>query len=700
VSEIWWGKEFIPGSEPRRARLRRREGSLAPEPELAPATRRDVVAELRSRIRNFTPEWSNLQPSDAGVALLGLFGEQIEPVLERLNRIPEKALIEFLSMAGIQPLQATPAEALLEFSVSDSAPRSIMVSRGFQIGAAPAGGQGDRVVFETQRDLMAAPAKIKEIQIQLESLFRSHDPEATGDESRFLPFGDRPGRRRGLFIGLSGEVTPGPTISLGIRVASPPGAPPPVTSGGLAPLPVPPAPLLEWSILDGDSYESAEVVADETGGLMHSGVIELSVPRQWRRGRPAGLPGDPDLRWLRLRIAFGQYSKPPELSSIRLNMVRALAARTIFNEVLLPVPNSRNRRMRLSQTPVLPDTLIIEIDDGGFTISNEPEANAPPINNDADQPVAGTSKTRRWRQVDDLAQFGPEDEVYVLDSLSGIVTFGDGVRGAQVPQGFRNVRAARYSVGGGKSGAVEAEAISTLLSSAPFVAKVTNPWPATGGTDREERAQSMLRGPQEIRARSRAVTVADYALLAKSVTGAKVERAFAVSGLHPAFQGRPIPGVVAIFVVPPDRGEGPPTPSEDELRAVSTHLTRTAAPAGVDVVAAAPRYHTIRIETAIVIRNGADSGDAVRRAQQSLDAFLHPLTGGDGGTGWPFGGVLQYLALVRRLTSENDIIAVSSLNIIADGIRISACRDFVPEPYSLFWPEVHQIVIEEEGGEQ
>lgn len=698
MSEIWWGEEFIPGSQPRHARLVRREGSLAPQPELARATRQDVIAELRSRISNFTPEWSNPQPSDAGVALLRLFGEQMEPVLERLNRIPEKALVEFLSLAGIQPLQATPAEALLEFSVSDSAPRSVTVAKGFQIGAAPAGGQGGRVIFETQRDLLAAPAKITEIQILLESLFRSHDPEAKGDEARFLPFGDRPGRRRALFLGLSGEVTPGPTISLGIRVATPPGAPPPVSSGGLAPLPVPPAPLLEWSVLDGDSYEPAEIITDETGGLMHSGVVELSVPRQWRKGRPAGLPGDPDLRWLRLRIAFGQYSKPPQLSSIRLNMVRALAARTIFNEVLLPVPNSRNRRMRLSQTPVLADSLIIEIEDGGFTTSNEPEANARAGNNDADSPAIGASKTRRWRQVNDLAQYGPEDEVYVLDSSSGIVTFGDGIHGAEVPQGFRNVRAARYSVGGGKSGAVEAEAISTLLSSTPFVSKVTNPWPATGGADREERTKSMRRGPEEIRARSRAVTAADYALLAKSVTGANIERAFAVSGLHPAFRGRPIPGVVAVFVVPPDRGEGPPTPSEDELRAVSTHLTRTAAPVGVDVVAAAPRYHTIRIETEIVIRSGADSGGVVRQTQQSLNAYLHPLTGGDDGTGWPFGGALRYLALVRRLTSEIDIVAVSSLNIIADGIRILACSDFTPEPYSLLWPDVHQIVIEEEGG--
>src|SRR6185436_7073627 len=124
---------------------------------------------------------------------------------------------------------------------------------------------------------------------------------------------------------------------------------------------------------------------------------------------------------------------------------------------------------------------------------------------------------------------------------------------------FRNVRAVRYRVGGGRAGAVGAEAVNTLLSSMPFVTKVNNPWPASGGVDRETVQQAMRRGPEEIRARSRAVTIADYALLARQAQGANIARAHAVAGLHPAFPGRAIPGVVGVFVVPEDRNEGPPT---------------------------------------------------------------------------------------------------------------------------------------------
>ena len=88
-----------------------------------------------------------------------------------------------------------------------------------------------------------------------------------------------------------------------------------------------------------------------------------------------------------------------------------------------------------------------------------------------------------------------------------------------------------------------------------------------------------------MRAHGRAVAAADYEILALRATGAQVARANAVAAFHPAYPGTPIPGVVCVFVVPPERGSGPPTPDAETLRAVSTYLTNGVAPAGVEVVA-------------------------------------------------------------------------------------------------------------------
>jgi predicted phage baseplate assembly protein len=644
-----------------------------------------VADEVRSRIASFTPTWTSLRPTDAGLALVKLFSEQMEPALTRLNRWPEKALVDYLGLAGVETLPATPAEALLEFEVSDGATESVQIPAGFQVGAQAADDSSGLVIFETAHSLTAAPAKIVQARVQESSLFQEVDIEKASDAAPFLPFGKKPLPGRALWLGLSSKIEPKERISLGIRVAAPPGAPPPAPSGGIAPLPVPPPPLLEWDVLDGTSLEPAEVEVDEAGGLMRSGIVILRLPRRWREGIPEGMENAKPLHWLRLRIVHGQYAEAPKLSFVKLNVTRAIAARTIRDEALEPVANARGRQWRLSQTPVLPESLILEVDDGGI----ESAATGAGRPAEAQSQAAFTP----WKRVDDLLAYGPDDKVYELNPVTGEVTFGDGVHGAAVPQGFRNVRARSYQTGGGKAGAVAAEEVSALLSSAPFVTKVKNPLPASGGKDRESRSQTMSRGPQEIRARDRAVTVADYALLAERARGARVERAHAVSGFHPLFPGLPIPGVVGVFVVPPDRDEGPPTPDEETLRAVAVHLSEKAAPLGVEVVAAAPLYHRIRIETGLFINPEADGGDTVRLVAAALDDYLHPLTGGEDGDGWPFGGTIRYPALLRVVTNVKGVRAARRLNFVVDGIRIRSCTDYPISANALLWPESHQVVV-------
>jgi hypothetical protein len=104
------------------------------------ADRAGVLTELDERAGAFTPEWINRNPSeDAGAALRQLFGEQMEAVVQRFDRWPDKAFTEFLNIAGIAPLPGVPAEVLLEFEVADDAPQSVLIGPGFQAGARPPG---------------------------------------------------------------------------------------------------------------------------------------------------------------------------------------------------------------------------------------------------------------------------------------------------------------------------------------------------------------------------------------------------------------------------------------------------------------------------------------------------------------------------------------------------------------------------------
>jgi predicted phage baseplate assembly protein len=694
MSPAWWGREAA-GAPPRWALVHGAGAGRRPRP--LPVDRRSTADALAARVDGYTPSWTNRRPGDAGVALVQLFTELLEPVLARLDRLPEKAFVEALRVGGISTLPASPASALLEFAVAPDAAASVLVPAGFQAGAPPASGQGGLVIFETSRDLFAAPATVAEL-FAVDGIAVRSLPLPTGDPSSAVePFGRRPQAGRSLYLGLAADPDASlfPRLSLGVWVASPPGDPPPASAGGVAPLPVPGAPLILWEALDGTRWVPLALSQDDSRGFARSGVVELELPRSFAPGRPRLLPGTERRRWLRARIAYGRFTAPPRLKLLRLNVAPATATRTLRDEALEPVPGTDGRRMRTAQTPVLPGSLVVAVDASPTDVAglftggaSAPAAAAVP----ADLPAAPPG-TQLWHAVEDLADAGPDDRVFTLDPATGEVAFGDGVHGASVPAGFRNVRALVYRAARGADSAVREKAIGAAISSAPQVTGVTNPLPASGGMDPEDRAATLRRGPQELRARGRAVAAADYEVLALRVGGAQVARAHAVSGLHPAYPGLPVPGVVGVLVVPPDRGEGPPTPDDQALLAVATFLSQRFAPAGVEVVAAAPRYHNVRAEVGAVVEPTADVGAAVRALVGALDDYLHPLRGGEDGTGWPFGGPLRFAPLLRRLvTSVPGIQAIDSLALVVDGVRLPDCTDFATAPHALLWPLPHLVI--------
>ena len=694
MSEVWWGREAATGE---RARMVPGPGPAGIQPELVTATREAVRAAIRSRVVGFTPDWTNLEASDAGVALVRLFGSMAEPVLRRVDRLPEKALVEHLRIAGAEPLTPTAATALLQFTVAPAAGGSVLVPLGFQAGADPATGQGDQVVFETGRALRATPATIASVAVEEAGLISEVDLDGARAQPGGVPvpaFGARPRPGNALWIGLAlppGVASPSPSLAFAVVAAAPPGAPPAAPAGGVGPLPVPPPLLLRWEILDGGRRVPVALLLDETGSLRGGGVVELGVPRDWRPARPPGSPNLPEGCWLRVELVNGEYPTPPLLADVRLNVASAIAARTIRDEVLERAaggPDDGLTRLRVSQTPVLPGSLVIEVDD-------DPDGDVFGTGGGA-----GNAPRPRWEEAASLAGRGPGERVFVIDHASGEVTFGDGVHGARVPEGLGNVRAVVYRAGGGAAGAVGAGAVSIPINSVGFVTEVTNPYPASGGVDAEPEGDAIRRGGEELRAGGRAVTPADYAVLARRADGAQVARAHGVAGLHPDFPGVPVPGVVAVLVVAPDRpdGGGPPVPSEADLRAVADHLTRRVAPAGVEVIAVAPRFHLVRVEARVVLDPDLPQTDLLREAAAALDRYLHPLLGGDAGSGWPFSGALRHVALVRRLLAVDGVLAVPQLDVVLDGFRQAPCADQPIAPHALVWPDGHELLPVEQGG--
>jgi predicted phage baseplate assembly protein len=666
VTRPWWGREAR-GAAPRR---------VYDPPSLADDLRADIEQESSARRPAFTPEWRLRRKGDPADAMMHLHAELAEPVLQRINRLPEKLYTEFLRTAGVAPAPAKPARAVLAFTVADSSPRSVTVAEGFQVSAS--GGDGERVVFETERNLYAAPGDVSMLVVQDGNRFSEIHPD---DENAAAAFGSQPVAGSAFLIGLSSEIPPTQSVSMYVRLKGEGGRPSPVMRGRRSQNESGPVPILRWSVFNGIRFEDAEVIQDETRRFSQSGILEIRCPRVWKAGTPANLAADNDLRWLRLQLVAGEFADPPMLSRITLNAVTAIAARTVRNEVLEYVAGSERRKMRVSQKPVLAGSMRLVVNEG--TISGAAGG-------------ASGNEAFVWEEVDDLNAAAAEAKVFELDEASGVLTFGDGNRGAALPEGFRHVIAERYQVASGAASSVDAEAVSGLLSSAPFLTEVTNPERATGGRDAEPADRTLARGPRQVRARDRSVTIADYNLLALDATGASVTRAHSVAGVHAGQVDAEVPGTVSIYLTGEPAAEGPPYPDPGSLEAVARFLVDEIAPAGIEVVAAAPYFHEVSVRASLVLNRNADQVAVLNQSLDVINRYLDPLHGGDDGNGWPFGGEIVHNLLVQKILAEvPQLEGITQLNLIVDAVTHPSCANFVPQANSLLWTLAHELTIVE-----
>jgi predicted phage baseplate assembly protein len=126
-----------------------------------------------------------------------------------------------------------------------------------------------------------------------------------------------------------------------------------------------------------------------------------------------------------------------------------------------------------------------------------------------------------WQEVPTFFGRTQVERVYVThrsEQGKTTVEFGDGVNGARVPTGIENVRAT-YRKGIGAAGNVDANRLTLLLTRPAGVRGVTNPLPASGGTDPEPRDEIRSNAPVTIMTMDRIVSLQDYEDFARAFAG-------------------------------------------------------------------------------------------------------------------------------------------------------------------------------------
>ncbi len=633
----------------------------------------DIVAELRTRIARYTPEWkpqwNDLNDSDPGMILAQTFAWLSEMLLYRMGRVPEANYIKFLELIGIELRPAQSATADVSFALQDTWLQPMVWLPPRTQVSAPSD-NGPPVIFETERQLAVVACQLQAVQVYDAAEYR--DVSAENSEpatfNGFHPFGESPRKDAALVLGFTLPAAfPNrdqfPPLSLDLTFWAAEASAQEAVQTCVPKTPSFTSARLSWEGWNGTHWQPVDALNDETLAFTRSGHIELRIAESLglKRGYLGSYDGvDPvsqqpreALFWLRGRLSRAQYDRPPRLLAVRTNTVPALQAQTVQGEILGGTSGLRNQVFQIENTPVIPGSLEVQIDEG--TPEEDPT----------------------WEVLEDLFGAGPTNKQLAVNWTSGELRAGDGEHG-QVPVANAdnpdtNVVVVSYRFGGGAEGNLGAGSIDTLLTPVEGVdtGKISNLFATSGGRDEERLEDAKIRARQALRARDRAVSVDDFELLAKQA--GDVKRAKALPLTHPRFPGVDVPGAITVIIVP-DAPDPKPLPTTGLLQTVCAYLDMRRL-LTTELFVVAPHYVEVEVHAEVVVTDQADPGKVKLGAEDSIREYLHPLHGGDDGSGFPFGGTLRYSKLVQRLFNVEGVDSVPRLILFIEGEAQPECRD-------------------------
>jgi predicted phage baseplate assembly protein len=615
-----------------------------PEINLDDRKFQDIVDQAKRMIPQFTPEWTDHNVSDPGVALIELFAWMTDLLLYRVNQVPDKMYTKFLELMGVTLEPPRAAVVPVTFYLSAAQTADVSIAEGAEVATVRTE-TSQAITFSTEQTLTVRPPKL--LGAFTRGAAQSRDAPWLRHDLKRL---ELPGQRMTLFT-----TPPQPNdafylalerdhshhvmaLLLDCEVAG---------GAGVDPT----NPPTRWEVWQGPTTQwvPCEVEYDGTGGFNQSGEVILHLPQMQTRAFQ-----NLEAYWLRVRLTEAQatmgYRVSPELEGLTLESrggtVSARHAISALNEVLGNSEGVPGQKFKLLNAPVL------SRDKARDFVTTE---------------FGGVVQT--WSEVSDFADSNRDDNHYTLDSLEGTVTFAptlpqpDGsvyTFGAVPPKGAL-LRFSRYQFGGGVIGNVPQGALSVLKTSIPFVARVVNRTAAVGGRDAQNLEDAKLRAPQFLRTRTRAVAADDYEALATQVPG--VARAYC---LAPGIAGdtsnpdAPKPGSVALIVLPAtDRVTGR-VPLEAmtlnaETRAEVFELLKPRILVGTSLEVRGPKLIFVSVEAKLRVPVGTDPAiiaDVEAQAEAALNTFLNPYIGGPRGRGYPFGRDLhqpELVALLQRI---------------------------------------------------
>ncbi len=688
----------------------------------------DLLDETLARVPIHNPEWTNFNESDPGVTIVELFSFLTENLLYRSNQIPERNRRKFLSLLGLPLRPASPAKGIIVLTNERGPLQTLTLNDGLEVRAG-------QVPFRTgmgldvlpvegkvyyKRVMTNPPEQLKAYYKQLYTSLRGQPPTKEVTLYETVPF--VPGSEidlgqdtvdGSLWIALllratdkpydddmleaAREAIGGKTMNLGVFPSLTdvtkqlkPGGTPAVTAtallqyqlpkiGASGGLPTDPAQRVpQYRTID--SRSTADVLSEP-------GIVELTLPAAseltlWNNIDPlesgAGdfPPGLEDstlddrlITWVRVRSNAATGAK---ILWAGINAVFVNQRNRVANESLPLGTGEPDQSATLSKTPVIPESVSLTVT------------------------VNGVSE--KWEEIDDLLSAGPEvpvedrrqppmtkvaldkpTKVFVVDAESGVMQFGDGIRGARPPYGA--VLRADYDYGVGRDGNVGAGSINTGPS-LPTGLKVTNPIPTWGGSEAESIEEGEKQIARYLQHRDRLVTQEDFITIVKRAPGVDIGRVEVLPAYNPRLtQNEPgdAPGAVTVMVIPRYDTTQPDAPSPDRLflDAVCECLEPRRL-VTTEVFVRGPAYKKIWISVGINVVAGVSVAQVRESVKKAILEYLSPLpqeadtsvnvtqSVSTRRSGWPLRKSVVSIELLAEANRVDGVLSVNSV-LLAEG---------------------------------
>ncbi|MFI6585378.1 hypothetical protein [Embleya sp. NPDC050493] len=732
----------------------------------------DLVAEARALLPLESPQWTDHNHSDPGIAVLEMLAWLVDTDVYRASRVTDRHRRKLLALLGVHPAPPSAARVVLAVRPGPGAPPELPARLGFVAhGAdAPIGLETSEAVPLTGASVVAAGTDDGTAERFGHTLgWTDHTPTLLAGTA-VDALGPDPRAGAALVLGLDRALPAGTVLALYLDAdTDTAGGPEPGEAADTGPHH---DARTVWEARAGGAWQPLADVVDRTGALTRSAAVRLRIG-------PAALPVEPlgaagTRAWLRCRLDRGRHDAPPRVRRVLADAVEAVqataavgayevASTAVPTGAAAPVEGARMalaitvdgarvvRTLRtddpaapvvrilrwIAPTPAAHGRLVAElvaagVGDGApeqtFTLPGgaiAPDGPTPgPYRVWLADPAGGVEPVRL---VPDLDAAGRTDLHAVLDAATGTLTFGDG-RAGRVPESGRTVLAAYRTTSGARGAAlappapvrVAPDARTRVLSAgppAPGALTVTLVGRATGGTDAEDTAAAAARAERglwaherlvdalaaadahsldelpraavlRLAAPERAVTLAGVERCALATPGTRIARVRAFADTDPRLPGLVAAGCVSVVVVP-SLPRGRPEPTAGLLRAVRRHLAglRTT---GTRLFVTGPRYVVVAAEVTVALLPGADPGGTAAAVRAALDTFLHAITGGPRGTGWPFGRDVHRSEVLRVVDEAAGVDHVTALALRADG-GPPGCGGLCVPPTALVVPGEHVV---------